>query len=144
MSSLNKQKIRLLLISAIICLTFSCQNIEANNKNEEILNSEIKKTSKDKTNITEKLYKIELSKSTVSFDVISTGCTKAEHFRVITSVITTTRYQLKISRNKRDNCRAMPHLKTIEMTLPMSLQNKEVLIELKNPLAHYSPIIRKP
>ena len=137
-----KNKFRLILTTVMIPLTFSCQNIKANDKNDAAavtakINSEISKLHD------EKLYKIELGKKTLSFNVISTGCTQAKNFSLSTDLIAPQQYELTVIRLKDDNCRAMPHLKTITIDLPLFLQDKGTLIKLNNPLAYYPAIVRK-
>ena len=69
----------------------------------------------------EPLSGIQFSKQSLTLQVISNGCTKAEHF-AIKAVTEKGVRTLRIIRTKKDACRAMP--RKIKLDLPFQFDNK--------------------
>ena len=69
----------------------------------------------------EPLFGIQFSKQSLSVEVLSNGCTKAEHF-AIKEVTEKGISTLRIIRTKKDTCRAMP--RKIRLDLPFLIDRK--------------------
>lgn len=69
----------------------------------------------------EPLSGIQFSKQYLTIEVLSNGCTKAEHFAIkeVTEKAVST---LRIIRTKKDYCRAMP--RTMRLDLPFQTDSK--------------------
>ncbi|BDX04889.1 hypothetical protein [Planctobacterium marinum] len=69
----------------------------------------------------ETIYGFEATKDAISFVVTSTGCTKSEDFTLQVSNSSPDDYTITLQRNKKDRCRAMPKLISIQKPLPVEV-----------------------
>lgn len=111
---------------SILLLVSSCtQGVSPNNN-----------TSDSRVNApqAETLYGFEAMTDAISFVVRSTGCTKSEDFTLQVSNSGHNDYTITLQRNKKDRCRAMPKLISIQKLLTMEVTAAD-RFKLNNPVA---------
>ena len=96
-------------------------------------NAETADTIKD-LNSLETIYGFEASNNSLKFIVQSTGCTKEKHFDLAITNLHGNDYTITLTRNKKDLCKAMPKLVSVQLALKSPLQNTARL-KLNNPFA---------
>jgi len=78
----------------------------------------------------ETLYGIQLGPDQLTIQVKSHGCTRIEHFKTIIEE-SERGAQLSIKRLGRDHCRRMPHLISIDLSLPETKTNFQLMNSLQ-------------
>lgn len=80
----------------------------------------------------EPLYGVSFSNEGIEFDVKSSGCTTAEHFKLNIYTVDDLRY-LRIERIKADRCRRMPNIVNIVKSVDFSDIDSNLAIMIDNP-----------
>lgn len=83
------------------------------------------------------LYGIQLGPEQLTIKVKSHGCTRTEHFKIIIKE-DESGAQLSIQRLGSDHCRRMPHLISIDLSLPETKKD----FQLMNPLQVWRGLVR--
>lgn len=82
----------------------------------------------------EPIYGFEAQTTALQFVVRSNGCTDITHFDLLLSEATDEDYAVTLVRNKRDKCKAMPKMLTLQLPLERRLTTASKLV-LNNPFA---------